>query len=314
MKKYFLNKQLFIIIFALLALLLALSMIFHPNYQNKPQAYDISVICAQGDAEHFINFRQGANQAAEDLNVNLRFLYSNGEDGVQHQKKYIQQELKNTTDAMVILPYSDHLSITQVCLEANKPIVYAYSHVVKEENNYVGPSNDKLGTDFALEIMRRGNYRRHIAILVQNDMSYGKKTILSSMQETFRSSINEVEVLSFHPQESNLNHILDNNQFDVVVCFDENLYDQLIAYKKGHDIEIYAIGSNQKMISALENEMISALLVSDDYSIGYLSVRNAVDAIKEGKSIAPQNIRYAIIDKDHMYQSDNERLLFPIVR
>ncbi len=53
--------------------------------------------------------------------------------------------------------------------------------------------------------------------------------------------------------------------------------------------------------------------VSNEYSIGYLSVRNAV---KELRGEEPENneIRYSIIDASQMYTMENQRLLFPFVQ
>lgn len=316
MKKYFMNKPVVFIFLSFLAFLLAMGMIYNPSYQAKPKVYDVSVLCAQGGAERFQNFRQGALQAAEDLNVNLRFSYTKSESGIQHQKELLEQELLNSSEAIIMIPYSDHATIMQICSEAKKPIIYAYSHVIKDESNYVGSNGMKMGNEFALEITRRGNYRKNIAIVVNNDMNHTEKMILSAMQADFRTALNHVEVLSFHPEESkdNLCRIIDTNQYNVVVCFDNILCQQLVEHQSKHNVEIYAIGSNSILVDALEEEKINALLVQDEYSIGYLSVKTTVEAIKEGKNNALSNVHYAIIDKEHMYDNVNERLLFPIVR
>ena len=316
MKRYFLNKPMFIIVLCVIGFLTALKMIYYPSFQGNATTYDISVLCAKGDSEHFLNYRQGALQAAEDLKVNLRFLYSKYEDSGNHQIKLLQQELKNDTNALIMIPYSDSFVLQQRCSEATKPIVYAYSHVIKGERNYIGSNGSALGVGFANHIINEYQTKQHIAILVKNDLTHTEKEICESMQEQLRSQNHHVEVLSFHSQENteHLHNLLNKNKFNIVVCFEDEFCSQLIAHKEIHDIEIYAMGSKYDVISALEKEELHALLVQDDYSIGYLSVKAAVDSLKNGENIVKQNIRYAIVDKAQMYQSSNERLLFPIVR
>lgn len=315
MKKYLLNKPMFIILLSVLAFLLALKIIFNAEYQSKSPSYDVSVLCAKGDSEHFQNFRQGALQAAEDLNVNLRFLYSDADDGVNHQIKFLEQELNSDADALIMLPYCDHSTLLKKCVEANKPIVYAYSHVIKGESNFVGSDGKVMGEDFASSIIDEYSESKSIAILVKNDLTHVEKEMMASMQKKLRTH-HQVEVLSFHPDESsdNLHHLLNKKNYDIVICFADELFGQLVEHKSIHNVKIYAMGSKHHIINALEKEDICALLVQDDYSIGYLSVSAVVDSIKSGKSVAQQNVRYAIIDKNHMYESTNERLLFPIVR
>lgn len=316
MKKYLLNKPMFIILLTVLAFVLALKIIFHSEYQTKLPSYDVSVLCAKGDAEQFKNFRQGALQASEDLNVNLRFLYSDAVDGVNHQLKFLEQELNNDSDAMIMVPYCDHSMLLKKCADANKPIVYAYSHVIKGESNYVGADGAMMGNDFAQSIITTHPQKQQIAILVRNDLTHMENEMLKSMIDVLRSQGNQLEVLSFHPQESSehLHHLLNKKNYDIVICFADELFGQLIEHKAIHNIEIYAMGSNYNIINALEKEDIRALLVQDDYSIGYLSVKAIVDSLQKGNSIVKQKIRYAIVDKNAMYQSVNERLLFPIVR
>lgn len=316
MRKYFLNKPVFIIVLSLLVFLFALGMIYNPDYQNNPRVYEMSVLCAQGDTGRFQNFRQGALQAAQDLNVNLRFSYTKSENGINHQMQLLKKELTNSSEAIIVAPFSDSGILLKYAKTSTKPLLYAYSHMIKDEFNYIGSSGAEMGNDFALEIMQRGNYRKHIAIVVKNNTNCTEKAMIESMQEVFKTAVNQVDVLSFHPEESlnTLCHMLDSNDYDVVICLDDSLCNQLIEHKSIHDVEIYAMGSSSYLINALEEDKITALLVQDEYSIGYLSVKNAVQAIKNHKNVSFSNVKYAIVDKEHMYESSNERLLFPIVR
>ena len=57
--------------------------------------------------------------------------------------------------------------------------------------------------------------------------------------------------------------------------------------------------------------MIQSLVVQNPFSMGYLGIKYAIDAI-DGKSLPKRyNTGLKAIDKDNMYDPENQKLLFP---
>jgi ribose transport system substrate-binding protein len=78
-------------------------------------------------------------------------------------------------------------------------------------------------------------------------------------------------------------------------------------------IKVYGTGSTSKIISALEEKNINATATQNEFNIGYLGVKAAVDKL-EGKKISNSTISSTIVNTDNMYSKENQRLLFPLIR
>lgn len=78
-----------------------------------------------------------------------------------------------------------------------------------------------------------------------------------------------------------------------------------------HICGLYGRGNTVPILNDLDRGRISGICVTDDFSIGYLSVRAAVQVL-EGKDsiLAPANLYY--IEKENLREPDYEKLLFPI--
>ena len=83
----------------------------------------------------------------------------------------------------------------------------------------------------------------------------------------------------------------------------------------GRQVEIYGLGRTDTVVSLLENGVISSLGVENEFNIGYLSIQTAVNQITRTNASAPRTqVNFAIVDRTNMYNSDNQRLLFPLVQ
>jgi ribose transport system substrate-binding protein len=59
--------------------------------------------------------------------------------------------------------------------------------------------------------------------------------------------------------------------------------------------------------------VINAIAVENDYNLGYLCVKSAVNRI-HNQDDGNANINYLIVNSTNMYQSESERMLFPFIR
>lgn len=90
--------------------------------------------------------------------------------------------------------------------------------------------------------------------------------------------------------------LLENNNIDVVVTFDAGLLENVSQAKKDvmginkekASIEIYGTGSTSKILSFLEDKVISATAIQNEFNVGYLSIKSAV--YKINKKDMPNNI------------------------
>ena len=78
-------------------------------------------------------------------------------------------------------------------------------------------------------------------------------------------------------------------------------------------VDIYGVGRTNQVVSYLEEKVITSIGVQNEFNIGYLGVKAAVDQI-QGNEAESATINFAIVNSADMYSPENQRLLFPFVR
>jgi ribose transport system substrate-binding protein len=79
-------------------------------------------------------------------------------------------------------------------------------------------------------------------------------------------------------------------------------------------VKIVAIDSPPEVLEYLQEGVISATIIQKPFSMGYLGVTNAAD-VSVGKQ-APKRVDTGtkVIDRENMFWSENQKLLFPFVK
>jgi ribose transport system substrate-binding protein len=76
-------------------------------------------------------------------------------------------------------------------------------------------------------------------------------------------------------------------------------------------IKIIGFDSTPEEIGFLEKGTVQALVVQNPYSMGYLGVKYAIDAIRGRPVPYLKNTDSSVVDKGNMYLPENQKLLFP---
>ncbi|AYE35886.1 substrate-binding domain-containing protein [Clostridium septicum] len=321
------KKQILIIIF----LLLILSFLFLISELlisgEKREVYNISIIVRGGNSESWMIMKQGAEQAASEMNVNISFITLSNENNVKDQKDLIEREIISGADAIVISPV-DYEEMREPIEEAMKkvPVVLIESTInTKKDIHYISCNNYELGENLAEELMKMGNTRSKIAIMGRNLNSSSIKDRYKGFTDAIKKSKNTYDLLDISGNEeviyNEAKNIIENNLSDVIVTFDPDVLeivgkvkrDFMYAKKRNIGIEIYGSGITSKGISFLEENIINSIAVQNDFNIGYLGIKTAVDEIK-GNNVKNKTIYSTIINTRTMYSDENQRLLFPFIR
>ena len=78
-----------------------------------------------------------------------------------------------------------------------------------------------------------------------------------------------------------------------------------------HVCGLYGRGNTVPILNNLDSGRVSGICVTDDFSIGYLSVRAAVQVLERADSI-PVTADIYYVEKENLREPDYEKLLFPI--
>lgn len=294
--------------------------------KKNSEPYEISVICRSKSAERSTTIKQGIDQAAKDLNAEVSFITLSNENSAQEQISLLQREIKNGADAIVIAPVNS-VDLKQPIEKAQKsvPVVTMQSTVDSMKGlQYISCDNLKLGSALANTMVKNGTTQNRIIILRNSmDCSNIHQRYLGVLQQ-LNSTKNQIEYWDIpdDPQEAydTAKGLLQNSSANTLIALDGVTLEA--AAKAERDllkngiaqVQIYGIGRTNTVVSLLDEQIINSIGVENEYNLGYLSIKTAINNINKKHETNNTNINFAIVDHENMYNSDNQRLLFPFVR
>lgn len=295
--------------------------------KNNIKRYKVSVIIRGTNSERWMIMKEGIDLAASEMNVEVSFITLSEENSAKEQTELIEREMKAGADAILISPVDYELMKVPIENAFKKvPIVLIESNIKSEEAiPYISCDNYQLGLSLAEEMVQMGNIRVRVAIIKNN-------LVCSSIRERYEGFMNTVtntkntytfwelsnEDLDAYKKAKK---IIGEDLADIVVAFDAGTLEEIGKAKKDLEseqkekvkVEIYGVGSTNKIIYYLEEKIISGTAIQNEFNVGYLGVKTAVDIIRD-EYIDKNKIYSTVINNRNMYSSENQRLLFPFVR
>ncbi|WP_300379406.1 substrate-binding domain-containing protein [Clostridium sp.] len=316
------------IIFVLFCLLITsfISILFLSS-SKETKIYNIAVIVRGRNSESWTIIKEGMEQAASEMNVNISFITLLEENNIKEQKELIEREIENKVDSIVISP-ADYLELTKIIEITNKkiPVILFESNIETQTKiPYISCDNEELGKKLAEEVVRNGNLRNNITILRSRGNFSSTNERIKGFIKELKLSKNSYEFLDLPKDEVEIslkiNEIIEKNSTDVVISFEPNVLEILGKAKKNFNsvnkikskIEVYGSGSSSAIVSLIEENIINGIAMQNEVNLGYLSIKAAVEKI-EKKEIDKGKINSTIINSENMYSKENQRILFPIVR
>ena len=296
-------------------------------YEEDNKVYRISVIIRGKNSESWMITKEGIDQAALDMNVDISFITLSEENNLEEQEKLIKREIDDGVDALIIAPVdSEKMSNAIKSAKEKVPVVLIDSTIQgMKQIPYVSCDNYLLGKSLADEVIRSGNYRKNIAI-INSDTSYSSiGDRYRGFEEVIKESKNKYELWDISGDTINgteyIPKMVKEKNIDILVALEPSTLEVLaqakkeliLGYEESKNIEIYGVGSTSKIIALLEEHVINSIIVQNEFNVGYLCVQAAVDLIK-GEKINNKNIDFSVISNINMYSDENQRLLFPFVR
>lgn len=310
-----------IFIFLLIILITSSFILLPKGAKGKVRVYKVSVIVRGKSSEVWRIVKNGMEQAASDLNVNISFITLLEDNNVEEQKELIKREIMNGTDGILISP-ADYNSLSKIIEDFRKeiPIVLFESNIeTKEKFTYISCDNYELGKKLANEVIRNGNTRSKIKILRSGFNISSEKEKYEGFIDEISLSKNTYEFIDLPKDEAeiykSISEILKKEDTKVVVAFEPNILEIAGKLKKEYRAEtaLYGIGSTSLIISLMEEKIINAIAMQNEFNLGYLGIKAMVSEI-ENEKINESKITSTTINTYNMYSEENQKILFPIIR
>lgn len=318
------KKQLFILI--LIFLLVVIAVVLTYAYVNdtwkEEEVEKISVIVYGSNTDRWSTLRQGLGQGADDFHIEINFVTTSSENNFKEQKRLIEREMENGADGIILAAASSSSMDETVKEIAEKLPVVTIETDVKNASalSYISADNYSMGLNIGRSVILNNNLEEKIAVLISNDQR-------ESVIDRYRGLSNSLE----HTQNTIIEWKMGDNDFnqtlfvkkmmkeepvDVIVALDDTGLESVVDAITESDIEVeaFGIGSTDKIVHYLDEGVIKAIVFQNEFNMGYLGVQVIVNDLRNEEEIIDTKIEYRAVNKKTMYNSDNQRLLFPIVQ
>lgn len=312
--------QLVVPLLSLCVLFLLLTM--DPIHSQGPtELSEVSVLFRDADSTAMSAARQGMEQAAVDMDVELRLL-NLSEDGLaSEQKELLEREVENGADGVLLIP-ADRDALASAVQEASAsvPVVTMETDMTDDgAAGYVSVDNTALGE--ALGEMTLNGAPEGAAVVLVNTApdATGICDRVKAAAQVLESADRRVYFCRPYGTDSleeALAAEVENWSAAAVVAFDTDALEgaaRTLAQMEEAPL-LYGAGSSAAIAAYLEQGTITAVAARNEFAAGYLAVEMLVSAINGTSAPRIQLLEFSVVRKETMYQPEHEKLLFPVTR
>ncbi|TXK78391.1 substrate-binding domain-containing protein [Paenibacillus sp. N3.4] len=295
-----------------------------PTQQKK----HLEVILRSQNGDYWKTVKMGAEVAAKEFDVTLDFRAPGDEADVKGQIALMEQSIQIKPDA-IVLAANDYKDLAEVVMEAsnfNIPVITIDSEVEsKQTKSFIGANNYEAGQLAGKQLIKLVGSNSQIAIvsfkqgerntelreqgLLDEIAHYPEMKVLDKVYSLTNREL--AEKLTYDILQKNLS-------LDGIVALSEissiGVATAIQNMNLTGKVKIITFDSTSEELELLQEGVIQATIIQNPFSIGYLGIKNAVEAAS-GKKIASRvDTGIKAIDLDNMFWSDNQKLLFPFIK
>ncbi len=287
--------------------------------EPERQIYQIAVIIEDVRSDNYSNFRKGMDLAAAELNADVRLITLYEKLDVKEQMDLMDREQQDGTDALIVVPVEEEqVSARQMTI----PVILMRAGVAEA----AGASNvivdyEKMGEQLAREILKEQPADVPVYVLTdpagQSDMD---RLFLKGSDAVFQEAGRSVQRILRGEEErfyTTLEQPGTEAQKVVIRAENQDILTEAAGVVAGSEAVadavggLYGRGTTMAILNYLDRGVITGICVTDEFSVGYYSVREAVRAL-EGAGSVPTVMEAYYIDKKDLRDPAFEKMLFPI--
>ena len=282
---------------------------------SQPPLLEMSVILRDGDGG-VSTMRKGMEQAAEDLNVELRFLTPAEDNNAAEQVQLLEREVAGGAPAVVLLPADRELlsgavsaaaagKTTLVTVETDMT-AWGAAASVSMDHQVLGKA---LGTAAMHGVPAGGT----VLLLDSLPGDNGIRERLEAAREVLEREGRQVREYRWSGDEALFADILRIERPGAIIAFEAAALAEVAELSRGENFPLlYGCGSTTGIAAALEKGRVTAIAAVNVFSAGYLAVEAAASLARHEDWTGAPTVAFSVVRQETMYESDNQKLLFPV--
>ncbi|MBR4456877.1 MAG: substrate-binding domain-containing protein [Solobacterium sp.] len=280
----------------------------------------ISVVVNHSTGSRWTRFQGGLEDAAEDYGVTVNYAVTGSISSLYFQERIVRREAEDADGLILQLVDSAEAAELINSLSREKVLILVDTDAASEAGDACSSvtADNRLAGQLLAEAVRE-DFGEQTAQLRAGILSGNRK--MDSMQERLQYFLNGFEeqggtVAWTIANVSRLEQMNEEQPVNLLIALDnESLEAAVDAAENGTlDAAVYGVGCSDKTIYYLDKGMIRAMVVPDDFLMGYYAVSNAVERLRAPNSpMKNKTVTCRLIRPDTIYNEESEALLFPII-
>lgn len=319
--------KLWILIFVALAVLLGVYYYgtFRTESEGEPPVY--AVILYQHSSDEWESLMEGIDQAADDFRVNVRYVTMEENWTAQEQLNLIEREAGSGVSGILLAAVDSgavgeglqemNLQIPLVTVETGTEGFQAAGHI--SADNYA--MGEELGRKILADMEANGRYETVTVIREYLERSSVQERY-RGLTDTLRDAGVTTETIARQAGDFDLSLFVEKEFTaggDYIAALDKfctaEAVDAMesVPYERAEDIRVYGIGNTAQTVNDLDSGYLAALVFQNEFNMGYEGIEALSDIEEKGYLRNDISIMYKLVTRDTLYESENERLLFPSI-
>ena len=320
------NRFFVIMLAAVITAILLLSLARFLNGSGQKR-YTVSVVVENSSDNRWTAFRMGVQQAARDENISLSVVSTDKIASIQQEGKLISQEISNGADGIITeLRSSGGTADVLAELSRSVPVILLNTQAetsgsVDGSIAYAGLDNTAVGQTLAEEILSTAEVSERalqIGIVAGNQQQFALQERLKAAEDRLsEENVSIVWTVSGDTQETEIRQQNAGRPADVILALDDSSLLDAVHYMQNTGrkyLRLYGVGCSEELVYDLDAGLIQSMLMPEEFNLGYQAVLSLSDRLnhREGQ-LREQLVGFHVVNRENMYDEENQRLLFPAV-
>lgn len=289
---------------------------FAPGEKHQqPPLLEMSVILRDGDGA-VSTMRKGMEQAAQDLNVELRFLIPAEDNSAAQQAQLLEREVAGAASAVLLIPADREALGDAVSAAAGKTTLVTVETDMTAWGAAASITMDHQELGAALGAAALNGVPEGGTVLLLDSLpgDNGIRERMEAAKAVLEREGRQARVYKWDPDTTSLPDILRIERPRAIIAFEAAALADVAELSRGEDAFplLYGCGSTASIAAALEKGRVTAITAVNVFSAGYLAVEAAAALARHEDWTAAAPVAFSIVRQETMYDSDNQKLLFPV--
>lgn len=301
-----------LLMLGVLVTLFLLLNVYPAHAQQRPELLEMSVISREADGSSWANVRQGMEQAAADLHVELRFLYPGQSNSSQEQSQLLRREVESGASAILLFPADREAMAKDVEEASGRAALVTLETDMAGTAGYVGVDNRALGEALGNAALNGARPGETVLLLDSAPGGSGVGQRLAAAEALLEDEGRETR--RFSGTAEALSEALAGEDVRAAIAFEASELERAAAAVSRLERPplLYGAGSTAVIAAGLEQGRITSAVAQNAFSAGYLAVEAAARLARREAAEPLELLPFFTVRRENMYEPEYQKLLFPV--